>query len=727
VKVFKRILSCSCAAALLFFAGFGAQLSPTSAQKAGLKGLAAFFAAGTGAVRDTNGDALSDTVVARVIVPAQPTSDEAEAAANISARLGFETTGLTLPIVLRDSEVSSPAAIGLPVLVGRENAFVKKLVERGAVDIKSLAPGQGLISVVESPLGGPDGLVVVGGDDAGTLAAGVELSARLPRLWNMTGITLTGIEQQTQQFLRSRAVPGAAATIVSVVVDAERRGIASANVRVDVPGADQARAIKAFEALDLAHRRGHEERTLSFAEVAATSIQIFADGKAAGRTEVRRPGLNSRTLTPPVDPDEFVPEPMGERGGPPEPRIAPAKPYDLSSALSIEGWFGDAYVDLIPDRTDTVMILGGDAGDLLGAAHIAARLGLESTGISLPITKRDEKVKEPPNEPSPILVGRTNALVQQLVKIGKARLDDLQEGDGVIQIVPRAFANATATVVAGADPAGTEAASLYLARRVPYLWNNTRGSFTFDDLADETSRFLGARSGAGQAGLALQELRDVLGDLKGKSIESFEAKLFLEKGDPGFAEYVAGQVKTALKNAEVKVSSQAVTEPVPVFEDKLDIPWEVDEFRAKVASDVLPRVKAGVKVDLEARLSESPKVRQQVADEIRAQLTKAGAINPRVRIASAYKQGFFWLIEEVLPELKGKNARAIRIKIKSYKPDLSKKYKFYMVPSRWLHELYPVDEVFQRDLGIPVGAFSMELVDAAKDIYSLEATDGGRR
>ena len=66
---------------------------------------------------------------------------------------------------------------------------------------------------------------------------------------------------------------------------------------------------------------------------------------------------------------------------------------------------------------------------------------------------------------------------------------------------------------------------------------------------------------------------------------------------------------------------------------------------------------------------------------------------------SAYKQGYLWMTEQVIPELKGKNARAVHVKVAEYHPDLSKKYKFYMVPSRWVHELYPVDEIFQRELG----------------------------
>ena len=355
------------------------------------------------------------------------------------------------------------------------------------------------------------------------------------------------------------------------------------------------RAVAALTALDASHRRGQGERTLDFAEAAATTVELVADGTKRGEASVRRSGLNARTLTPPVDPDEFAPEPNA--AGVVEPRLAPAKPFDLTNTYSIDGWYGDAYQDLIPDRTDTTLVVG-DAADSLGAAHIAARLGLETTGITLPITKRDEKVKEPGAEPSPILVGRNNALVQQLIKIGKTRLDDLRPGEGEVQIVPRAFGNATATVVAGADPAGTLAASRYLAGRPPYLWDVQRGALTYEDLAGEVTKFLAAKSGAGQASQAAVELKAVLDDLKGKTIESFGARLFIEKGDKALDAHLASLAKTALgESAAVTVTSQGVTDPATVFEDKIEIPWEVDEFRARFKSDVLPKVKAGVSVE----------------------------------------------------------------------------------------------------------------------------------
>src|SRR2546430_15520786 len=70
-------------------------------------------------VRDTNGDGLADVVAARIVVPAAPSLADVEAATNLAARLGYETTALTLPLVGKDTEVAQPAAVAVPILVGR--------------------------------------------------------------------------------------------------------------------------------------------------------------------------------------------------------------------------------------------------------------------------------------------------------------------------------------------------------------------------------------------------------------------------------------------------------------------------------------------------------------------------------------------------------------------------------------------------------------------------------
>ena len=773
----------------------GRPLSSAIAQRAELQTLSSLYDLGVGAARDTNGDGLADAIAARVVLPAEPTVEDIQAGTNIAGRLGFETTALSLPIVVKAPELPQPASVALPIVVGRTNEFVKRLADRGVIDLKPLKAGQGLVAVVASPLGGPDGIAVVGGNDEGTLNAANELAANLPRLWGATGARISNPETQTTTYLKAKGISGSVRGVTSLLVDSDRRGLASLTLRVDVPSAESARAVKTIEELDVAHRRGLEPDTLNYANAAATVVEVWSGGKKTGEATVRRSGLNPRTLTPPDEEGRGAPgaaapgagrgagatgrgaageaaasppvageaaePPAGGRGGaaetappppPPEgisagpgggaaPPASPAateagggggpfgaqvvpippKTFDLASAYSIDGWFGDSYTDLIPDRLETAIVVG-DAKESFGAAHIAARLGLETTGMTLPLARDSRKVQNAGAEPNPILVGRSNELVKQLLKIGKARLDDVRPGEGVIQVVPRAFGTGTATVVAGSDAAGTDAAANYLARRLPYVWDITRGSFGLDDLKDQATDFFAVKTGGAQAALALREVEDVLKTLDGKTVESFDAKVFLEQANPGFDKFLAARVKETLKDAgTVNVTSQGITDPVTVFEDKFDIPWEVDEFRAKFTSDVLPKVHAGSVVVLETRLSESPQIRRQIATDVREQLVKAGAQNPTVKVLSAYKQGFLWLTEQVVPELKGKGAKSINIKIATNDPDLTKKYRFYEVPSRWLHELYPADEIFERDLGISRASFGMELVDNPRDVYSLEA------
>jgi hypothetical protein len=694
---------------------------------AALAGLASFFDIDAGLVRDTNGDGLADAVAARIILPVDPALEEVQASVNLAARLGFETTALDLPLVLRDHEIGAPAAVAVPVLVGSRNRFVQALATRGALDLPPLEAGQGLIALARSPLGGGDGLVVVGADPAGTLAAADVLAARLPRLWSPTGATLRMVEEQATRWLRRAGVSTDGVAVSALVVDRDRRGLASVVVRARVGAGDLDRARRVVEQLDLAHRRGLEPRTLSYAAVAATTIEFWVGDRPAARATVRRAGLPPRILTPPIDPDELAPDSPGERGARPIQTAAPAKAFDLASAYSVEGWFGDVYTDLVPDRLETTLVVGSDPREALAAAHVAARLGLESTGVTLPVAKIAASVRDPSREANPILIGRENALVRQLEKIGKVGFDDLEPGDGVIQVVPRAFGATTATVVAGADASGTEAAGFYLARRAPYLWETARGAYAFEDVAEELRRTLQARTAGAQAALALRELDGIVSTLRDKPVASVQATLHLERPDPGLEKFFVDYLQGRLPGAQTRVFVRGVTDPAVVFEETLAIPWEVDDFLNRLRTAVLLRITPGAAVEVEARLSESPEVRRRLADQVRAELLRAGAANPRVRIRSAYKQGFLWLVEEVIPALKGRPVRAVRIKVAEHRPDLTEKFKFYMLPSRWLHELYPVDEVFARELGIPAEAVTLELVDGARDVYVVEALDASGR
>src|SRR5690242_8930252 len=55
---------------------------------------------------DTNGDGIVDFVAGKIVVSVRPRAAENAAAANIAARLGYSTTGLTPPLVISAAEDS---------------------------------------------------------------------------------------------------------------------------------------------------------------------------------------------------------------------------------------------------------------------------------------------------------------------------------------------------------------------------------------------------------------------------------------------------------------------------------------------------------------------------------------------------------------------------------------------------------------------------------------------
>lgn len=708
------------------------------------------------ALTDTNGDGLADAIAARVIIPGRPTLEDVQAASNIAARLGYETTAASLPVVLRDDQ-ADPKSGALPILVGRDNSFVKALIATGAVDIAPLAAGQGLVAFVPDAMAGRAGIVVVGSDGAGTVSAAVQLAARLPHLWNQTGITLPAIEQQALAYLKGRGLAATRAAVTALVVDTDRRGLENLRLQVRVAPGSEASVLEALGDVVSAHRFGEQIEVLNLPSVAAMTVEVVSDGGPAGSVVVPRVGPNWRSLlpAPPVPPPpaaipvgrpgSVAPTPAGPcancfrnmydgmmlgGGGagytPAAPmRPAAAKAFDLSNSYSIDGWFGDLYRDLAPDSTETGLIIGGDPAEVTGAAEIAARLGLETTGITLPIAKRDVDVPRPENEPSPILIGKGNRLVQALAEAGRLSTGSLTKGEGAIELVPQAFGNATATVVTGADVSGAAAASSQLARRLPFVWDTRAGSPTLADVKAEADAFFAARNSPGQAARAMNALGGMLDGWSraGARPERIEARIYLREADASFAEYLEGWIGKRAANVPVSVTTQAITDTATVVEDSRKMAWEVDDFRARLRAAVLPHVRPGSRVDVDATLSEDPAVRARITREVQGELTKAGAASARITIRSAYKQGFFWLTEQVLPSLKDKGVKAVHIKVRTARIDPSKGYRSNAMPTRWIKALYPADEIFRRDLGIPYDDFRIEQVDQAANTYAIEATD----
>src|SRR5262249_5415826 len=130
---------------------------------------------------------------------------------------------------------------------------------------------------------------------------------------------------------------------------------------------------------------------------------------------------------------------------------------------------------------------------------------------------------------------------------------------------------------------------------------------------------------------------------------------------------------------------------------------------------------------LEARLSEPPEIRHQIEQQARADLIKAGADDKAttVTVLSAYKQGYSWLYDVVRPALTGKAIDQITIRFAEIGPPTGWKQQGMFAPTRWLLELYPIDEILAAELKIELSQIRFEMAPIGSPAYEVVATAKG--
>ncbi len=132
---------------------------------------------------------------------------------------------------------------------------------------------------------------------------------------------------------------------------------------------------------------------------------------------------------------------------------------------------------------------------------------------------------------------------------------------------------------------------------------------------------------------------------------------------------------------------------------------------------------------VEARLSEPPEVRRQIELQARAELIKAGADDKATTVAvlSAYKQGYSWIYEVVRPALEGKAVDQITIRFAEIGPPAGWQQQGMYAPTRWLLELYPIDEILASELKIDLKNIHFEMAPIGSPAYEVIATakEGG--
>jgi hypothetical protein len=636
MRRYRRAKAYALVVALLFTARAMApqQFSGSTASR-----LADPFATGW-MLSDTNGDGIADFVEGKIIVPGKPTAAENAVAANLAARLGYGSTGLTLPIV---------------VTSGSEESRVPKIfVGRAAVVAPAgrLAAGEGGVFELNRDL------AVVGADDEGLMAAGDAYSARAPYQWRVPGDKLSQLGD-----------------LVGVTYAKGKAGVNRAFLR--------------------------DGRVLELNPPAAAANA----GAAAAGTQ-----------------------PQADASGNPPPRL------DLAALYTSRGLFTGTPRMPLPSTLDShLFVPAGPAG--IAMANLAARMGMEATGITLPLASSADTAASGDVRNKAVIAGNS-AVAREAERKLRAPHGALAPGEGEVDVVDDAFARRPAILVRG-DETGAAAAVDYAAGHLPNLWETGKQHLGTEEIRYDLHRFFSMRSSAGQAATAMYHLERWAKELE-KDAKDVKAEVYADVADPKLATFAAqvlpagASIKAAGLHAGTRCCEDfhfrapgvEFQQQPPTFAEDITIPWEgkrlVDAVRR-----VLPRIRRGQDVKINALVSESIAARQKIVSELYQIFERAG-IDPHrvvIRVLCAYKPGYSWLMEDVATELASKPLAGLRIEFaKNVDPT---GMRSMWSEARWVQELYPVDEMLARKLNIPLEKVTLHQFEpgAGSPTYRARAFD----
>ena len=683
---------------LLAVSGAAVPVLQTAPQES-LTGLEGIFSTGP-VLQDRNGDEVVDFVEAAIVLGEAPTAQEVAAAADIAARLGHETMAMNVPVA------SEPGAAATGILVG--NGAVARAGLRAAdAGVQGLSPGEGVVRMVSGS--GRSWVVVAGADDAGTRAAADAFAQRLPHVWDPKGPELSDVAQDVETFLGEQGVRTESSEVAGVRVKAGEPGFRLLEVEVQLGSAsDLNRARGALEELVRARPGVASGAAAPLSYPGARVLRVALSAQGADAAEVEVPKVESVPTEGPI---------------PPRPGSKAKVKLDLSSVYTNDGFLGDSDENLIPDRIDVLLSPSGEG--IEGTVDLAARIGLESAGVQIPVAQVPEAIEDPEGAPTLVLIGTDHPLVQQLVQKGKLQLPSLEPNQGLIQVVPKAFKDKSAVVITGGDGPGVAQALRQVAERFPNVWERGKDRTTIEGVEENVYRFLSGRSPAGQAATALYKLDSLVQELSGKDLESAHVVVSVEKPADGL-EGIVRQHAEALGagSLEVTIDNRDVENAAIISEEEFEVASEVAEFWEIFRSEIVPEVRRGQPVVIEARLSEPPEIRTEIEAKARAELIAAGAAESgtEVRVLSAYKQGYSWLHDVVGPALKGQKVGKLTIRFAENGPPPEWKQQAMYAKSRWLMETYPIDEVLARQLDLDLDQIGFEMMPIGAPTYEAIAT-----
>lgn len=659
-----RVAACLLVILLLAQGAFSAQAQESQLALHDLYGQGILLA-------DSDGDSLADVVRARLVLPDEPAEEQVITAANLAARLGYETTAMDLDLLC--SYAHCPRGGERPaLLVGPPQAFGLETEDLNR------APGQGSVRRVDHPRF-PGGAVLVDGYDAtGLLAAGNYLSGRYPDLDEPGAGNWSVLRERIMELAREDSAVTAGLELQSFTLAMGRKGVSRAALRLKAADAASFRRLADSLSGDASAWRA----ALGESSLYRLSLEVYhAD--------------SSRTFT------LAAADPQPEReAGSPQPEGDPD--FALQDFYSTSGIYRDTNDDEVPDDLRAYISWSGTE-NAAALVRLAGRMGLETAGMRLPLVYPGGDEQHPESLGFPVMMGPDAYVLEQLRGEGGLLENDPQPAMGYIEFLSGKLEGKNGVALYGGDAGGRGAAADYLARRMPWQWNYGKGQWKLEETQTGVRRFLQGVNGAGQVAAGVEKLRTWMERLEADP-EEVSVYLAAEEAPTGLDAFLDGLLRDRWPGAQRRVQTRTTGFGVgdTVFAEQVSIPWEVDTFWEHFEREVEPQLGPESTGRIELRVSEAPRVRDSLAGVIRDRLRGSGVPEGavEVEVLSAYKQGYSWLADRVVPQLEGREVAAIHIGYRHLRDAEEIKWQAAASPTRWLQEIYPIDGVMTRTLGV---------------------------
>ncbi len=656
-------------------------------------------------LQDRNKDSIIDYINYKIILPAEATEAEIVSAANISARLGYETSSLDFGNNFADSEM--PDFLEQPaIIIGSGNKMLTKLSDDKYIKGKRLRPGQGEILFY-----GPDSyfkkgaVIIIAYDATGLLATSNYLSAYYPDIWKLKGKKYADIKMQLTKFLSERKIKSDKIFLKKIVIDSRYAGVSKLCIEIyqeDKISFDSTLLSLTTVKTDSVSKKLSKLSSLEFNALHRIELNISCPDTSAIIDLIPKKPWKTKFSTTAV------------KGSSPN--------FSISDLYSIKGLFSDNNKDLVPDNTIGYFSVGGtEVSD--GLLNLSLRTGLETAGMRLPLVSIAGEENYPETYGFPVFIGTDHYNINKLKKENRIHGISKESGSGYIQFIPEAFNKKNALIIGANDNKGLNAITEYVAGTVPYLWDYGKGNYKLEDIEEEVRKFFQVKNSAGQATSAFYKLNKWIGRISNKNIESINVDLALKEAPPELKNFVKKLVKDSLPktNVSVNTTSTGYGSGKIIIDEKFELPWEVDEFWKLFHEKVEKEIKPGTKGRIFLRLSESPEMRMGIKDKIIKEIKSAGA-NPddfEIVVLCAYKQAYSWLYDYILPKIINTEVDSIIIKYHSLQNSEEVKWQTVNANTRWLQEIFPIDTIMAKELNKPASIIRFESREAKDPIYSV--------